>query len=132
MLSLTGITPDVNGTQGRSLSWPATAADNAARQVFNSSMALELGKTGRVVLGASQDQQTSIEVGSLQQGLFSYYLVMALMNPAADTNHDGWISAVEAFNDLSPRVKAYATALGTTQTPTIGGDTSTLINLTKP
>jgi uncharacterized caspase-like protein len=48
------------------------------------------------VIMSSKPNQTSIETGSLNQGIFSYYFINGLRG-AADLNHDSYITMGELF-----------------------------------
>ena len=58
-----------------------------------------------VVLTSSKSTETSIERGSLRQGVFTYYLINGLTG-SADKNNDGVIYADELFNYLKVRVSS--------------------------
>jgi hypothetical protein len=77
-----------------------------------------LAQTGRAVLAASGSDQSSWEVNEFRGGVFTHYLVQGLMDPRADTNHDGCVSAGEAYSYAAPRTDSYVYALtGTHQNP---------------
>jgi hypothetical protein len=68
-----------------------------------------LGKDNRVLLMSSQSDETSegdIKVGS---GYFTYYLIMGLGGPVADSDHNKWISAEEVFYYAAPKTTIKAT-----------------------
>lgn len=69
--------------------------------------ARDIDKTGRVVLMASAEDQGSWEFSALEHGAFTYYLIEALSSASADTNHNGWVSAEEAFAYLVNWVDSY-------------------------
>ena len=90
----------------------AGAADAGAKDV---------GGANAVVLMACEEGGLSYETPSLQNGIFSYYLVEGLGGPAmaAPTgNEDDLLSAEEEFDYASPKTMAYATeVLRVTQVP---------------
>lgn len=57
-----------------------------------------LGQANRVLLLSSLADEESCGDIVLASGIFTYYLTMGLGSPAADVNHDGWVSAEEAFS----------------------------------
>jgi len=61
---------------------------------------------GRVILAASRPEQVSIEDDQLQHGVFTHFLLEALGGPA-DLNRDGEVTALEAYQYLSARVREY-------------------------
>jgi len=63
--------------------------------------------TGGVALAACAEDEVGYEVLTLQNGLFTYYLVEGLGGPA-DSNADDQISMEEAFNYLDPLVSGYS------------------------
>jgi hypothetical protein len=98
-------------------------------------MADSIARPGRIVMTASSASQESYEFSNLQQGLFSYYLMMALMDPLADTNHDSWVSSEEAFVYLVPQVQWFIANIldnSINQTPKIYDGVSGQVNLTRP
>jgi uncharacterized caspase-like protein len=83
-------------------------------------LAADAAAPGRIILSASRADQVSWEFGELDHGVFSYFLLQGMMDPAADTDHDGWIAAEEAFAYAAPRVDAYVFArTGEHQNPQI-------------
>lgn len=70
--------------------------------------AKDIAATNRVVLMASDDDESSWEGPTWNNGVFTYYLVEALGTAGADTRiaGNGWVSAEEAFEYLAPRVTA--------------------------
>ncbi|MFZ5916397.1 MAG: DNRLRE domain-containing protein [Chloroflexota bacterium] len=67
----------------------------------------DIGGSGRLIMTAASETQASWEFGALEGGVFSYYLVQALLDPNSDTNSDGWISFEEAFHYAESRVDDY-------------------------
>jgi uncharacterized caspase-like protein len=76
----------------------------------------DIQQTGRLVLMASAENQTSLESTELGHGVFTYYLLEALRSPSVDSNGNGWISAEEAYTYLRPRVLSYTSGQ---QTPSM-------------
>jgi hypothetical protein len=70
-------------------------------------LAQDISGSGRLIITASSETQPSWEFSDLGGGALSYFLIQALLNPATDTNDDGWISFEEAFNYAAPRVDDY-------------------------
>jgi hypothetical protein len=71
----------------------------------------DIGGANAVVLMACQEGGLSYETSSLQNGVFSYYLVEGLGKPAAGMpadDGDGLLAAEEEFDYASPRTTAYA------------------------
>jgi uncharacterized caspase-like protein len=98
-------------------------------QDWQDGFAQDVEGTGRVVLMASREEETSIESSELGHGVFTYYFVEALRSESADTNDNGWISAEEAFAYLRPKVRTY-TNFG--QTPRISDGVAGEVDLTTP
>jgi len=99
------IETSVGGTRG--LAWqPASHGEVTAVQ-WRDGFTRDIQGPGRVVLTASAEDQPSWEFGALQDGAFTYYLIEALSSASADTNHNGWVSAEEAFTYLENRVDSY-------------------------
>jgi hypothetical protein len=99
------IETSVGGTRG--LVWqPASHGEVTAAQ-WRDGFTRDVQGPGRVVLTASAEDQPSWEFGALQDGAFTYYLIEALSSASADTNHNGWVSAEEAFTYLANRVDSY-------------------------
>jgi len=105
-----------SGLIPRGLPLPASAGASASTDPAIE-LAADLAKSGRDILTASTVNEASYEVDELQQGVFSYYLMMALLDPNTDTNHDTIISVQEAYNYLSGRVSAYVASFPDPQTP---------------
>lgn len=100
----------------RGLPLPASAGASASTDPAIE-LAADLAKSGRDILTASTVNEASYEVDELQQGVFSYYLMMALLDPNTDTSRDTIISVQEAYNYLSGRVSAYVASFPDPQTP---------------
>ena len=70
-----------------------------------------LSQGGRIVVAAAQSDQSSWETSEFNGGVFTHYLIQGLMDPAADTNGDGCISAEEAFSYADGRTNSYVNDL---------------------
>lgn len=93
----------------------------------------DVNSTGRVVLMASAEDQGSWEFNTLEHGVFTYYLIEALSSPSADANHNGWVSAEEAFNYLVGPVDSYAQPrTDYHQNPQVSDGVAGEVNLTQP
>jgi hypothetical protein len=93
----------------------------------------DVNKPGRVVLMASAANQGSWEFSELEHGVFTYYLIQALSSTTADTNHNGWVSAEEAFNYLANRVDNYVLSrTGDHQNPQLSDGVVGDVDLTRP
>lgn len=60
-----------------------------------------------VVVTSCTDTELSEESGSLQNGVFAYYLVQGMNNGKADANKNGWYSGEEVFNYSKGRAHTY-------------------------
>jgi hypothetical protein len=92
--------------EGRGLPWLASMAELGPTNPQDGLLA-DIGATGRLVMAASGETQNSLESGELGQGVFSYYYLMAFLDPAADTDHNGFVSVEEAFTYAAPKVDAF-------------------------
>jgi uncharacterized caspase-like protein len=103
------------------------------RPTIGSVQPMDVGQNGRLVLMASEEDDSSYECDSLQSGVFSYYLRQALQSSGADT-HDlnGWISGEEAYDYLKPRVEAEMCYQPWFQFPQINDGTSGEEDVTQP
>jgi hypothetical protein len=74
------------------------------------------------------------ESSELNGGVFTYYFVQALHDPAADTNGDGWVSAEEASHYAAGRTNEYTLAIpgGDVQNPQMHDSVPGELLLTKP
>ena len=85
---------------------------------------------GRLVIAASQPDQRSFEDENLGHGVFTHHLIEALSG-AADSDNDGYITAMEVYNYLSRTVPKTARQLaGGVQEPILRGDLKTDFTLT--
>ncbi len=85
---------------------------------------------GRLVIAASQPDQRSFEDRNLGHGVFTNHLLEALSG-AADSDNDGYVSAMEVYRYLSDRVPKTAMQLaGGIQEPVLRGDLKTDFMLT--
>jgi len=76
-----------------------------------------LGQSGRVILAAAAKDETAW-VGNLGNCVFIYFLLEAF-DGRADINHDGWVSAEEAFYYAAPKTTEYLEKYGKSQHPQI-------------
>ena len=68
----------------------------------------KLSKAGYVVLTACDDNEYSQESSTLQNGVFTYYLVEGLNSPyGADINSNRVVSAEETYQYADPKVTAF-------------------------
>jgi hypothetical protein len=79
------------------------------------------------VIMSSKPNQTSMELGNIQQGLFSYYLINGLRGNA-DLNNDSYITMGELFFYTKNNVTAQS---GGSQIPVVYGQNLDKIPLTK-
>jgi len=85
---------------------------------------------GRLVIAASQPDQRSFEDRNLGHGVFTSHLLEALSG-AADSDNDGYVSAMEVYRYLSDKVPKTAMQLaGGIQEPVLRGDLKTDFMLT--
>jgi hypothetical protein len=91
--------------------------------------ARDVDQSGRIVMTASAEDELSWETSTLQNGVFSYYLVDGLDSSSADTSSNGWVSAEEAFSYLNPLVQSYT---GNQQNPQMYDGISGAVDLTQP
>ena len=88
---------------------------------------------GRLALMASAANQASWEFGALRNGVFTYYLVEALLSPVADTNSNGRVSIEEAYAYLAGRVDNYVlSSTGEHQNPQISDGVAGEVDLAVP
>jgi len=66
-----------------------------------------LSQSGRVVIAAARSDQSAWETNEFNGGVFTHYLVQGLMDPNADTNGDGCVSAEEVYNYAAGRTDDY-------------------------
>jgi len=69
--------------------------------------AKDVDQSGRLVLTASSEDQSSWEFDALQHGAFTYYLLEALETVSADVNSNSWVSGEESYDYLRDRVDNY-------------------------
>jgi hypothetical protein len=67
----------------------------------------ELSQSGRVVVTSARSDQSAWETNEFNGTVFTHYLVQGLMDPSADTNGDGCVSAEEAFTYAAGRTDSY-------------------------
>ena len=61
-----------------------------------------LAQPGRVILMSSKSNEYSYMSLQLKNGIFTYFLLEGFAG-SADSNHDGWVSAEEAFDYAAPK-----------------------------
>lgn len=74
---------------------------------FSGGMLPALDQSRRFVIASARSNQSAFETNELNGGVFTYYLVQGLMDPSADTNGDGYVSAEEVFNYAAGRTDSY-------------------------
>lgn len=85
---------------------------------------------GRLVIAASQPDQRSFEDENLGHGIFTHHLIEALKG-AADSDNDGYVTAMDVYKYLSENVLETARRLaGGIQEPILRGDLKTDFVLT--
>ncbi len=72
--------------------------------------------TGKMVITACAFNEQSVEVSSLESGLFTYYVAEGLTG-FADDNRDGILSIAELYQYIRIHVRAHASRLGVRQSP---------------
>ena len=85
---------------------------------------------GRVIITSSDGKEQSLETDSFGHGVFTYYLLEALIGEA-DDNKDGFVELDEVWDYIKFRVSDTARKHGSTQTPIIDGSYSAGIVLSK-
>jgi hypothetical protein len=68
---------------------------------------MEVSNSQRAVLAASQEDQVSWETSELEHGVFTFYVLEAMLDPASDTNGDGWLSIQEIEAYIRERIAQY-------------------------
>jgi uncharacterized repeat protein (TIGR02543 family) len=80
-----------------------------------------LSQSGRVILAAAAQNESSYSFSELKQGVFSYFVVEAISQfEGTDTNSDYYLSLEEIFNYARPEVISFVDDYGENQTPQIG------------
>lgn len=84
------------------------AKPDVASVTLEDSFDKDLNKAGYIVLTACDDDELSAEYASLQNGVFTYYLVEGMGSGfPADSDVDGRVSGEEAFHYANPRVTTF-------------------------
>ena len=98
------VTKDVDGSN-------AILTDvNSKLSSSNDSFAKDISKSGRVILTASAENESSWDTSALSHGVFSYYVIEALMGVGiVDANSNQEISAEEIFAYAEPRTVSFTT-----------------------
>jgi WD40 repeat protein len=94
---------------------PENEATNLFYQTLGNS------EEGLALIMACQAIETSLESKELRQGLFTYYLIEALIGNA-DNNYDSIISISELFDYVERKVISWAASEGESQHPQIRGN----------
>ncbi len=81
---------------------------------------LNRASPGTAFILSSQADEESLEVSTLHQSIFSYFVVKG-MKGEANVNGDDVVTIKELFDYVSREVKAYAWNLGKIQTPVLKG-----------
>ncbi len=82
---------------------------------------LNRASPGTAFILSSQADEESLEVSTLHQSIFSYFVLQG-MKGEANTNNDEVITVQELFDYVSHKVTTYALSLGKVQTPVIKGN----------
>ena len=83
---------------------------NSKLSSFNDCFAKDISKSGRVILTASAENESSWDTPALSHGVFSYYVIEALMGVGiVDTNSNQELSAEEIFAYAEPRTVSFTT-----------------------
>jgi len=78
---------------------------------------------GRLVLMSSRSTETSVETSTLEYGVFTYFILVALEQfDDADTNHDCILSAEEIFQYAEQKTVSYTAPLSIAQHPVLSDD----------
>ncbi|NJN34119.1 MAG: hypothetical protein HC817_07600 [Saprospiraceae bacterium] len=106
-------------------SYVASKSIESARQALEDGGQLyeELNKTqpGTAYLLSSLADEESLEVSSLQNSVFTYFILRGLKGEA-NKNNDNIVTIKELFDFVSVNVASYAKSLGKKQTPILKGD----------
>lgn len=68
---------------------------------------MEIANANRSVMAASLESQLSWQSDALEHGVFTHFILEATLDPANDTNGNGWFSMQELYNYAAPRVAQY-------------------------
>jgi hypothetical protein len=119
------------GLLSRGLASPQ--ASPAALPQGGDGLLADVAQPGREIISASRADQPSAEFAALRNGAFTYYLVEALQSPTADANHNGKVSAEEAYAYTRDRVDQLVfSATGGHQNPQIADGVAGDVDLTTP
>ena len=92
----------------------------------------DLSQPGRVVVASARSDQSAWETNEFNGTVFTHYLVQGLMDPGADTNGDGCVSAEEVFTYAAGRTDSYVYShTGYHQNPQIFDGVTDQLCLTK-
>jgi hypothetical protein len=92
-----------------------------------------IGQPGRVILTATDSTRSAFETNTWNGGVFTHYVTQALMDPGADKNGDGCVSAEESYSYAASRTDAYIQDnLGVVQRPQMYDGVPGELCLTRP
>ena len=119
-----GLVKSLPGAQERYLPSP-----DGSTGITVDGFAKDVNKTGREVMTASDDIETSIEWPAYAHGAYTYYLLDALKSPSADTNANKYVSGQEAYSYLYPKVVAFTQSVGSVHHPQFNDGVAAQIDL---
>jgi hypothetical protein len=70
---------------------------------------MEVSGPYRAVLAAAEEGHGSWESSKLEHGVFTYYMLQAMLDPTSDKNGDGWLSIQEIYDYALGPVNQYVT-----------------------
>ncbi len=83
---------------------------------------------GKAIIGSSDADETSIEIGgNINHGIFSYWFAKGINDNEADLNRDKVITALEAFEWSAKRITEMAVKFNHKQHPQLSGGASGII-----
>lgn len=80
---------------------------------------------GRVIVSSCRDDQKSLEISNMRNGLFSHYLLEGLRGKAA--KDDGAVRVAALFEYIEREVRSHAERIGVTQTPWLKASTENFV-----
>ena len=83
------------------------------------------------VMMSCQNNETSVEMSSLGQGVFTYYLMKGL-GGAANKDNSQYVTITELFSYVYRKTRSKASEIGHKQTPMLFGDFDTRLIVAKP
>jgi uncharacterized caspase-like protein len=75
---------------------------------------MDVAQPNHALLAAALEDQSSWEASELEHGVFTYFVLKAIQDPASDANHDGWVSLGEIETYAQPLITQYLTSKGLT------------------